>query len=844
MCSFCNLENYVTNLTLQNNTFFGNEAALNGGALKLFGFNFSNIMNNQNIFEENLALVGKDLAGEAKILKITSNLSIQTQEDAENMKTIDNIDSVSGNYSDFLVLLFDELNDFLITENDQNIKITPSNETILKLLQNTEPIAGGIGNFSLYTYSSISPNDSYSLIVSYSNYNFTVNTTLILSLRFCVKGENLINVQCIPCGFGYYSLDINDICSLCPSNSFCPGRDLLIPLQGYWRFDENSSLIVKCSNAISCPDLTQLYLLNGNSSFVAQYNFSKQFQYVCGEGAYGNLCFRCKKNYGLSSSKACVSCQVNYSVVLLIVFNFFILVYQTTTAFETKDDISRSLMKILINHNNYLNILSVFQNKIYNQQLDSVLSLNQQISIIGTITDASIFDCLIQDFVNIEDVVMTRMAFFSFFPLIIILALVLIRYLFLIIPFFKTKINEKNKFSIFFACLILGIYTFYPKLVSNTFDMLKCITLDNSNREFLEVDPNIECWGETHKFYILRIFLPNLLIWCLGWPIAFGFALIIKRRVEERSLKQQKKTIIFGSSKPGTQITEEIKSSLTNSISLKKVKEMMRSQKVLLSDEEKDEIFQKSKIYRFLTMEYHFSTYAWDEFFFGTNLLLLAVALLSDNMDATIFSVILMVIFFAMLIVTIKMNPFRFAENNHVCTISYMALLCSFYSMANLIFLETDDQVKETLFYSLIFLANGIFYLFWFKYFLMAYLVRLKKMIMLVLKKKTNPTKKEKSIIEIKKKLKKKETKEQGFKNKLKQNPIEEEEVKKAIKKEPIEEEIKKAIKQDLILEEGKNTIKKEPNEEEVKKEIKKEPNPELVKKTKEGFVKKKTIKE
>lgn len=746
MCFSCSFEVYMGNMSLKNNSFSQNQANLNGGALKLFSFNFSELLINQNKFEKNFALVGNNLAGDPKKLKITDNLTVRTQEEAKNMRIIDQIDGVSGNYSAFLVLLFDELDSFLITENVQKIKITPLDDTSLKVLENIQPIQNGISNFSIYTYATRSPNGTHSLIISHSIEN-RVSTSLQLTLRDCKKGENLINSQCVECGFGYFSLNIDDACTLCPPNvAFCPGRDLLIPVEGFWRFHENSSMILKCANIASCPDQTIFYLTRSSSSVTTQYNFSKPYEYVCGEGTYGNLCYRCKQNYGPSSTKACIKCGVQISVVALIIFNLLILLYQTTTAFESKDDISRSMMKILINHNNYLTLLEVFKSKIYNQNLDSVFAFNQQVSVIGTITDTTILDCIIQKMFDAEDIAMMRIAIFSFVPLIIILALVFTRFFALLIPRLKNKLKEKNKFSIFFSCLILVIYSYYPKLVSNAFSLLKCVSLDNSGRQFLEVDPNIECWGSTHNYYIIRIFVPNLLIWCLGWPIAFGLSLFIKRILSERSFKKMKEKNMFKSSKSLKMNEDILESDSPKSIkNIKKTKSIGGNfPKFLLSDQQKDEIFQKNKIYRFLTMEYHFTAYAWDEFFFGTNLLLLAIALGSENMEEVIFSVILMIVFFVMIIMTMKFKPFRFQENNKICTVSYLALLCTFYSVTNLIILESDDVIKQQFYFSLIFLVNVLFYSFWIYYFSMNKWIWIKTLVISLLKKKQKDMKSKK----------------------------------------------------------------------------------------------------
>lgn len=439
-------------------------------------------------------------------------------------------------------------------------------------------------------------------------------------------------------------------------------------------------------------------------------------------------------------------CGIKYSVILLALMNFLILAYQSTKAFDIqpKDSISRSLMKILINHNNYLNYLLPFQNIIFSSGIDTAISLSSQISTVGTITDATIFDCLIQQFVGSDNVPIARTVFFSFVPLIILLCLIMIRFFVVfvagLIPKLRNKVAEKNLLSIFISCFVLVVYSFYPKLVLNTFSLLKCISLDESGRSFLEIDPNIQCWEKQHMYYILTVFLPNLLLWCLGWPFIYGLALFLRKRRVEKSLRKKKslsRIETFG---------DQFKNFYTeSSATFMKKRRKTVDMSVIISDLEKDEIFQSSKIFRFLTLEYHSNCYAWDLFFFLTNLILTPLSLQSSFMDPVTFSVLLMLIFFFMLVLSITLYPFRFHEINNVCFISYIGIMMTFYCITNMLVVGASDA--QIVFYlGLMFVINGGFYLCWIVGFLIVTLTKMKEKIKEKLKKKN---KKDETLVEM-----------------------------------------------------------------------------------------------
>ena len=718
----------TTNIELINNKFFNNKAIFSGGAMKLYAINTLETFNN-NFFINNSAGMGYDVSTYPTKLSLTNdtNSSIFTL-------NIDTLQGVSGYYVEFTVFILDSLNNSLIGENAGEISIISEN-TDLKLLFNVKHIFYGNTSFQMYTYGK--PDVSYPLIIKYVNGKTAFNQSTTVKLRNCEIGEYETNSQCIQCQQGYFSLNITKPCIVCPRNGFCPGMSLIIPMNGYWRFDEKSSVIIACVNEISCPDQRDNYRIN--QAFTGNYNLSKPYTYICQIGSYGNLCYNCESGYGLSNEKNCVACAVRSSVIILLIFNFLVLLYQTIKAFDTKSEnnesSSRSLMKLIINHNNYLNLLEAFRNIIYNASLVTVLTYNKQINTVGTITDSTIFDCIIQGLVNKESLAITRVVVFSFFPLIVILMLFFIRIILICTPYIKTKMIEKNLLNIIISCFVCVLYSFYPRLVSNAFSLIKCIDLDDSGRTFLEIDPNIQCWQPMHMFYIKSIFVPNFLIWIIGWLIVYFLALFFWKSVKQRKHTSMKYDIQAAntennpimdrnsSARVGESATIN-KKFATQGTNVKFTESVVMNQsemikkKMTLSEKEKDEIFQKNKILRFLTQEYDTNYYYWDEFFFGSNLLVILLSLMSNTVTEVIFVEILIFVFLIMLIIVQKTQPFRFKEINSICLFSFSIIIATLYCVANICFIKGEYQAQENTYFVLIFIFNGIFYLFWLYIFL------------------------------------------------------------------------------------------------------------------------------
>ena len=277
----------------------------------------------------------------------------------------------------------------------------------------------------------------------------------------------------------------------------------------------------------------------------------------------------------------------------------------------------------------------------------------------------------------------------------------------------KNKKQEINIKLVLISCLILVIYSFYPKLVYNTFALIKCISLDETQRVFLEIDPNIQCWESDHYRYLLTIFLPNLLIYCVGWPLLLFSILYRKKVLTVRKMGKSYTENPFlknASLKESVSIVKEEKENLARSQMLKS-KNLDYS--MVLTQKQEDDIFQKDKMYSYITIDYGHNTYYWDTFFFGSNLILISVSVFSNKFEPLIYIAIIMLIFSIMLMISINFDPFRYSEINYLMNLSIIALIITFCCVANLTFLGQNHQTLEKIYFAITLIANGLFYFYW-----------------------------------------------------------------------------------------------------------------------------------
>ena len=68
----------------------------------------------------------------------------------------------------------------------------------------------------------------------------------------------------------------------------------------------------------------------------------------------------------------------------------------------------------------------------------------------------------------------------------------------------------------------------YSEIVRKSFSLLNCTSIDNTTTiTVLQLSPDIECWTPTHRFWVLTVSLPGLMVWGVLAP---SFILLVLRK--------------------------------------------------------------------------------------------------------------------------------------------------------------------------------------------------------------------------------------------------------------------------------------------------------------------------
>lgn len=116
-----------------------------------------------------------------------------------------------------------------------------------------------------------------------------------VSARNCVSGEQYTgDFRCEVCPENKYLIGAKESeapCQPCPDNAICYGKDVMAPMEGYWRSSNTSELITECENSDAC--------LGGDEEHQTG---------ECLLGYVGIICGDCDANYEKSADFECKEC--------------------------------------------------------------------------------------------------------------------------------------------------------------------------------------------------------------------------------------------------------------------------------------------------------------------------------------------------------------------------------------------------------------------------------------------------------------------------------------------------------------------------------------------------------
>ena len=523
--------------------FKNNTAQANGGAIYT---TYTLVDRDQNVtMVNNTAKNGKDIYSYPYKLLIVPNTGEETsalQEYVDNQTFIQNYNmgkfnsravfqTKSGNPFSFGILIIDYYNNVLDTETDTicEIKDYGNQNMTVDVENNIAKLSAGMAIFTRVSIVEKS-NTTYNFYVQYSGNNDFQNLSrdFDIYVEKCGRGEIFNENRCIACEESFYSLEADPEgysllmsnktleCNTCPALAECGGGDKIIPNDGYWRMNENTSKIVKCYPKESCP--LQAGWQNRTST-----NFSITFE--CGVGYAGNLCKNCDSGFG-EYHTGCYSCWArdNYHYALYFfkfLFMISLIVYETYGALKKEHSVSKCLIRIYLNHTIYLIAFTGLNLNLDDEFRILFGQINSNLSIIPS--DIFNFHCLLASTTTQDKIFSANLAIQTILPIIYgsicFFLKTLMDFLF---NFWNPKKHKRPNMRKVRYNMVITFYlayrNWYPRVLMSTMDLFKCLDLGDPNTEYLQVDPDISCWGDRHNQILIGTILPSIFVWVILLP--------------------------------------------------------------------------------------------------------------------------------------------------------------------------------------------------------------------------------------------------------------------------------------------------------------------------------------
>lgn len=679
-----------------NVVFKSNTAIVNGGAIFTA---YTLVGTEKNVsFEDNTANNGIDIYSYPSKLLIVTN----TGEDIINLQDyvtngsflIDYLnetlnphptfDVKSGNPFSFGTLIIDDYNNVLDSETDTICEVKPlsiNGSLAVDVENNLAKLSQGMAIFARVSIVETS-NSLFHFYVVYSGNNDyqILNKTFDIFIQKCGRGEIFNENRCISCEDNFYSLEPNPEalslslsnktleCTTCPGYAYCPGGEKIIPDDGYWRMNENTSKIVKCYPKESCPY---------QNVWVNQSNFTLFYQ--CGTGYSGNLCKNCAKGFGQYHT-GCYSCSTNENYhYALYVFKFLfmivLIVYETYGALKKEHSVSKCLIRIYLNHTIYLIAFTGLNLDLSDQFRVLFGQINSNLSIIPS--DIFNFHCLLSSSTDEDSIFSANLAIQIILPLIYgSIGFFLKTILDILLYCWSPKIYKIPKLKRLRYNIVITFYlayrNWYPRVLMSTMDLFKCLELGVADHEFLQSDPNIPCWKDQHKKILIATVLPSIIVWVILIPSLTLYY-----------LKRNKKLLV----KRNTYIQENLsRISKRKETTLKKFeteKEKIKSQGTISEKgESMGRIKKGESIFFYLTDDYESKYYLWTVIENGIAFSILLLSQVIAGLEDKIQRMIMFITFAILFLIYQKLEPFERKINNTIASFSVsIALLTIIFQM-------------------------------------------------------------------------------------------------------------------------------------------------------------------
>lgn len=555
--------------------FLSNTAKVNGGAIftaytlmgegKNVSFVNNKAKNGQNLYSYPsklliIANTGEELTGLEEYVKNNTFIKDYLGNKLETELTFN---TKSGVPFSFGILIIDDYNNVLDSETDTICEIKPrtvNGSTSVEVENNIAKLTEGMAIFTRVSIVEKSDTLYYFTVIYSGNNDYQqLSRTFNIFVEKCGRGEIFNENRCLPCEENFYSLEpdpekrsieLNNKtmeCSTCPVMSECPGGDKIIPYDGYWRMNENTTKMVKCYPKESCPYQAQ---------WVTQTTHTAIFQ--CKEGYSENLCQMCAEGWGQYHT-GCYSCyrQDNYHYALYFfkfLFMILLIVYETYGALKKEHSVSKCLIRIYLNHTIYLIAFTGLNLSLDDEFRKLFGQVNSNLSIIPS--DIFNFHCLLDSSTKHDKIFSANLAIQIILPVLYGSICFFLKTCFDVFLYccsprkFKRPAFKRLRYNLIIT-FYLAYRNWYPRVLMSTMDLFKCVDLGNPNYEYLQFDPNIPCWQDEHNKILIGTILPSIIIWVILVPgVTFYYLrknkhLLAKRDayIQENETRRQQSTV-------------------------------------------------------------------------------------------------------------------------------------------------------------------------------------------------------------------------------------------------------------------------------------------------------------
>ena len=323
----------------------------------------------------------------------------------------------------------------------------------------------------------------------------TYSLLIPVTVRPCVPGEiyNRLGNQCEECIENYYSFSINDMeCSQCPQSAYCPGRDLIVIDEDYWKMSTESATLFKCDeNLNNC--------LGGINS-------------ECATDYTGRLCSNCigdkRKNF-IGECKDCPPQGANFMANCFFYFFLLIVLGKILEYISNSSGLSeqrRFLVLQLVHYIHFLFLTQKFNTNALRSSLELFITFRSSMWLS--------LDCFLliltenRDF-YLNNFMKTLYVYFGF--LIYLLSFI----------FFQRRRKEVKERNLFYKPLFLYFFCTYPYYLCFFFQQLLCVQLEDDSYHVFNTD--VSCSGTYYNNWAFGFFIPNIVLFILVIPIVLLF---------------------------------------------------------------------------------------------------------------------------------------------------------------------------------------------------------------------------------------------------------------------------------------------------------------------------------